>query len=231
MISFASAAQQTLGTFKQGECIQLIQTHGNTSYNNISFVYQTNSATLHNISDEMTKVGTFYNYTFCNTSLLGEYIVNGFGDPNGVKTSWIYNFFITGTGFEFTQPRALLSLGLFGLLVLLFVVNVGVIPMLPKDDNMDDEGNLVSINKLKYVRPILWVSAWFLLISILFAGSNLALAYMGTTLLGSILFKIYQVLFALSTPMVVIWFVFIFYNIFQDKKMKEYTERGWQFDG
>ena len=213
-LSFIRAKQQTLGTFKQGDCIQLIQTHGNATYNNISFVYQTGNATLYNISNQMTKVGTFYNHTFCNTSDIGEYIVNGVGDPNGIETSWTYNFFITGTGYEFNLSRSILSLGLFGLLILLLAVNVGVIPMLPKDDNRDDVGNLVSINKLKYLRPILWVSAWFLLISIMFAGSNIALAYMGTTLLGDILFKVFQVLFALSTPMVVIWFVYIFYSIF-----------------
>ena len=33
LVSFVSSAQQTLGTFKQGDCIQLTQTHGNTTYN------------------------------------------------------------------------------------------------------------------------------------------------------------------------------------------------------
>jgi len=231
LISLTSAEQQTLGTFKQGECIQLIQTHGNCTYNNITFIYQVNNATLYNISDQMTKVGTFYNYTFCNTSLVGEYIVNGFGNPDGERTSWNYDFWITGTGFEFNQPRALLTLGLFGILIIVFIINIGVIPLLPRDDNKDEEGTLISINKLKYIRPILYVTAWFLLIAIVYSASNLALAYMGSTLLGSILFKIFQVMFALSSPMIVIWFIFIFYNFFQDKKMKEYLDRGWQFDG
>ena len=225
-LGLASAEQQTLGTFKQNSCIQLTQTCGNCTYNNISFVYMTLDVILYNVSDQMSKVGTFYNYSFCNTSTIGEYNVHGFGDPDGTQTSWTYDFGITGTGFKFDQPRTILSLGLLGLLVFLFLVNVGTIPLLPKDDKMDDEGNLVSINKLKYVRPILWVTAWFLMIAIMFSGSNIALAYMGTTIVGNMLFTVFQVMMGLSTPMVVIWFVFIFYNIFQDKKMKEYTERG-----
>ncbi len=117
LISFVSAQQQTLGIFKQGECMQLIQTHGNATYNNISFVYQTNGAILYNISGQMTKVGTFYNYTFCNTSTLGKYIVNGFGDPDGEKTSWVYDFEITTTGFA----------GTLGFYFLMLVLTFGVI--------------------------------------------------------------------------------------------------------
>ena len=99
LISLVSAEQQTLGTFKQNVCIQLTQTCGNCTYNNISFVYMTSDVILYNVSDQMTKVGTFYNYSFCDTSTIGEYIVNGFGDPDGKQTSWTYDFKITSTGF------------------------------------------------------------------------------------------------------------------------------------
>lgn len=98
LISLVGATQQTLGTFKQGSCMQLVQTCGNCTYNNVSFVYQTNNAILYNISEEMAKVGTFYNHTFCNTSLVGEYVVNGVGNPNGKITSWVYDFKVTPSG-------------------------------------------------------------------------------------------------------------------------------------
>lgn len=234
LISFVSSSN-TLGTFQQGEsgnCIELIQTCGSCTYNNVSSVVKTGEDTVtYTINTQMTKDDTYYNYSFCNITKIGVYNVHGFGDLDGDKTSWVYNFEITGTGFEFDQPRASLTLGLFGILIFLFIVNVGAIPFLPKDDDRDEEGTLISINKLKYLRPILYVSAWFLLIAIIYSASNLALAYMGSTLLGGILFKIFQVMFALSLPMIVIWFIFIFYNFFQDKKMKQYIERGWQFDG
>ena len=62
LISFTCAAQQTLGTFKKGECMQLVQTCGNCTYNNVSFVYQTNNAILYNLSSPMTKFrGCHYN--------------------------------------------------------------------------------------------------------------------------------------------------------------------------
>ena len=123
LISLVGATHQTLGTFKQGDCMQMIQSHGNTTYNNISFVYQINNATLYNISAKMTKVGTFYNYTFCNTSAVGEYIVNGFGDPDGEKTTWTYNFEVTPSGSDDINSGAGLSFlgSLFAMLIIALV--------------------------------------------------------------------------------------------------------------
>ena len=97
LISLASAEIQTLGTFKQRECINLIQTCENCTYNNISSVlYPNSSVVLSNIV--MTKDDTYYNYTFCNTSTLGSYIVNGYGDLDGERTTWNYDFKITPSG-------------------------------------------------------------------------------------------------------------------------------------
>ncbi len=99
LISLASAEVQTLGTFKRYECVGLIQTCSNCTYINISnVIYPDSSVALS--ENVMTKDNTFYNYTFCNTSQLGEYIVNGFGDPDGEKTTWTYNLFITETGIK-----------------------------------------------------------------------------------------------------------------------------------
>ncbi len=97
LISLVAAEVQTLGTFKRYECVGLIQTCSNCTYNNISnVIYPDSSVALS--ENVMTKVNTNYNYTFCNTSELGEYIVNGFGNPDGEKTTWNYNLFITETG-------------------------------------------------------------------------------------------------------------------------------------
>ncbi len=48
----------------------------------------------------MAKHDTYYNYSFCDTSELGQYIINGFGDPDGKKKPWNYNLFVTETGTE-----------------------------------------------------------------------------------------------------------------------------------
>lgn len=97
ILPLVNAEVQTLGTFKYGDCIILKQTCSNCTYNNItSILYPNSSLAVVNVA--MTKSGTEYNYTFCNTTELGNYIVNGFGDLNGVVTVWAYDFNITTTG-------------------------------------------------------------------------------------------------------------------------------------
>ncbi|KKN19465.1 hypothetical protein LCGC14_0945370 [marine sediment metagenome] len=106
LISLVTPVQQTLGTFKSGECVNFIQICDNCTYNNISAVlYPNSTVALSNIA--MTKDDTYYNYSFCSTSTLGNYIVNGFGDLDGVKTSWSYDFDITSSGFKQTTSEAL----------------------------------------------------------------------------------------------------------------------------
>ena len=122
LISLVAAEVQTFGTFKRFECIGLIQTCGNCTYNNISNVIYPDSlvALSENV---MTRVDTSYNHTFCNTSKLGEYIVNGFGDLNGEKIAWNYNLFVTETGITdksiFDNPLMLILIALA--LIFLFI--------------------------------------------------------------------------------------------------------------
>jgi hypothetical protein len=97
LISFANAT--TLGTFKQNECINLIQTCANCTYVNISSVLYPNTTLI--ISDkEMTQLGTYFYYNFCNTTELETYQVTGVGNPDGINTVWNYDFTITPNGRE-----------------------------------------------------------------------------------------------------------------------------------
>jgi hypothetical protein len=90
-------ATDSLGVFKQHECINLLQTCSNCTFINISSIIGPDSLqTLPEV--EMTKLGTSYNYTYCNNSKLGTYIVTGYGDLNGVKEVWKYSFIVTPAG-------------------------------------------------------------------------------------------------------------------------------------
>ena len=98
VVPMTTAAIESLGTFKEKDCIVLKQIAQNSTYCNISSVLAPNSSQLLGES-VMTKVGTNYNYSnFCATSALGNYIVNGHCDLNGADSVWSYNFTITPTG-------------------------------------------------------------------------------------------------------------------------------------
>lgn len=107
LLPMAMAAEDyeydVLGTFKQYTCIQLIQTCPNCTFVNISSVtYPDSTQALGLVA--MQKAGTFYNYTFCNTSYTGTYRVSGYGDINNVDNyyeTFTYVLYITpGGGFE-----------------------------------------------------------------------------------------------------------------------------------
>jgi hypothetical protein len=106
-VGIADGYVESLGTIKYGECIELVQTCGNCSYVNISSIQYPNKSIEH-IDKAMTQIGTTYNYSFCNTEYLGQYIINTEGD--GISSP--YDFEVTPTGFAISSGQSLSSLGL-----------------------------------------------------------------------------------------------------------------------
>ncbi len=97
-MSFASADIQ-LDDFKQGECAKLEQTCDTCTYVNLTKVSKTGAnATSWNINQPMTKVGVDYNYSFCNTNSLGNYIYTVVGDKDGEIDTEKGYFGITPSG-------------------------------------------------------------------------------------------------------------------------------------
>jgi hypothetical protein len=91
-----NASIENIGTVKQYDCITLPQTC-NCSYSNITTIMFPNKSYV-TINEAMVKDGTYFSYTFCNTSVIGEYIVNGVGDKDGITTPFNYWFEVTTTG-------------------------------------------------------------------------------------------------------------------------------------
>ncbi|TET07430.1 MAG: hypothetical protein E3J83_05070 [Candidatus Atribacteria bacterium] len=157
LISFASTQQQSLGPVKQNDCIQIIQTCSDCTYNNISRVlYPNKTVVLSNVA--MTKDDTYYNYTFCNTSTLGNYIVNGYGDLGGTKTSWTYDFEVTPTGFILETSESILYIIILIVTFLLFLAFLYPAITLPYSNKTNEDGSITRITKTKYLKLL---SAWF----------------------------------------------------------------------
>lgn len=117
LITLATAETQTLGTFQQDTCINLIQTCSNCTYVNISSVIYPNSTqALGQVA--MTKNGVDYNYTFCKANVTGQYIVNGYGDVDGVVEVWTYDFDVTENGRE--NPEGIIKI--FFIIIFLIIL-------------------------------------------------------------------------------------------------------------
>ena len=93
------AADDSDFVVKQNTCLNLIQTCGLCTENNISNVLYPNTTQAMGLV-EMEKDGGVYNYTFCSTDAIGTYVVNGVGDleGDGVGVIWRYTFEVNPTG-------------------------------------------------------------------------------------------------------------------------------------
>ena len=82
LISLSSALGD-IGTVKQGNCIDLYNYCPTCSYVQLTAIKYPDGTLNTSISELMTKTEFDYNYTFCDTTMLGTYSYTTCGDKNG----------------------------------------------------------------------------------------------------------------------------------------------------
>lgn len=117
---------QTLGTFQQGQSVELIQICSNQTSlcdicNITSIKYPNSSIILSNLV--MTKRTSDFNYTLSNnyTNLIGSYLVNGYCQSGKQVQVWSYDFLITPSGQQKTNTGE--GITLIGLFFIIIVVS------------------------------------------------------------------------------------------------------------
>lgn len=225
LTSIVSAEQQSLGLFRINECISLEQTCANCTLSNITSVnYPNSSQALGQVV--MTKIGTEFNYTFCNTSGEGQYIVSGIGDPDGTITTWIYDFDVTATGIEFTTAKSILYIVFFLILLFLFSLCLYGALVIRWQHNSDEDGHIISMNKLRYVKIFMWFMAYVFLICLSFLAWNIAYGFSSVSLVANIFEFISWTLLSGLLPIFVIFIIVSVVNFITDKKLRKAILRG-----
>ncbi len=155
LFSFASAAIEEIGPFKQGETVELIQNCDDCTYNNITTILTANGSLLR-INAGMEQDGSFYNLSFNDKKFypLGKYYVNGIGDPGGVKASWAYTLLITPSGKTLETPEAIIYVLLMTFNLMAFVFFLYLAMKIPYGNKFDDKGSVVLVTKTKYFKLI-----------------------------------------------------------------------------
>ena len=225
LISLASATVETLGVFKQNENINLIQSGAGLTECNISSVKYPDSTNAL-INAEMTYTNNEFNYTFNNASELGTYIVNGFCGNATDYVYWAYDFKVTYTGKEISSAQGIIYIGLFAVLFFVFMATLFGIDKLPRYNQQDEEGRILSVSYLKYFRPVLWFFEWMLFVAALYISSNLAFAYLNEELFAKILFVLFRITFGVTPIIVIVWMAWIFVSMFHDKELQKLLNRG-----
>lgn len=110
---------QSLPTQKKGYCVIIPQTCSNCTYVNITSIkYPNSTESIINVAMTQTAKVKF-NYTFCGTEQLGDYIVTTCGNPDSTFTCVDYDFEVSPTGFSISDGQSTTSLGLIFAIIII----------------------------------------------------------------------------------------------------------------
>ena len=211
LLPLIQAEVQTLGTFKQGECVTLIQTCSNCTYVYISSVIYPNSTNALGLT-AMSNSGIEYTYDFCSTNVTGNYITNGYGDVDGTDTVFAYNFKVTPNGEDATIGQGIL----YGFLLLILICFlIGSISLFAKYENLLSKVGMLGLSYL-------------LLIAITFVAWNMAKDFITSSpFLISMLNIMFIVLVIGFFPLVIGAFAWYFIMLFKIKEIENLMKHGF----
>jgi len=233
LICLASSvsALESIGTYYLDKDVEIYQECNNCTICNFSVLKYPNGTTfLKNMNrvtvddshfghivkgGNITEIGTYSYCYWCSNEDLE------------ISDTGCLEFEVTWGGVKLTPERSILYIGLFFILIFLFLLTILAIPRLPKD-TVDERNLIVEVNSLKFLKPVLIGVAWLLLLAIVFVTSNVALAYLPTGMFGQLFFTIYQIMFWMTIVAIPLWFIFIFLSIFRSKEMKRMINRGFE---
>lgn len=214
--------------YQQNYNVTLTAVCENCTYVNLTKVENKNGIILLG-QFPMTKNGTNYNYSLTNTSNLGLYNYITCGDLDGTLTcqdTQDRTFEITANGFNFSTAKSLIYITLLGILIFLFILNLIAIAKIPAGNPRADSGNILSISLVKYLKPTFIVTAWGLIISILFIASSIAGAYLSDQAFSKFLFGLFKLSTFFIYPLLIFWVIGIIINIVKDIKLNQLFGRG-----
>jgi hypothetical protein len=222
-----SAVVETLGIFKQNECVALVQSCANCTYNTITSI-QTPLSQIISLNAVMNKNGTFYTYDFCNTSINGNYIVNGIGNPNGEDTIWAYNFIITPTGYDNTTAQGLIYVFLLLVsIVFMIIAVVGAVKINPANE-YDIGGKIMSVNYGKYLKMGLFFVSYLLFILVAFLSWQIADSFLMVTTMTWMFHTFFIILVSLLAPIFIAFVVLALVKWTADLELWKLAERNLQ---
>lgn len=225
VMGLASAEVQTLGVFKQGKCVELIQTCSNCTWINMSSVSYPNSTKLL-LTTGMTQNGIEYNYSFCKTDALGQYIATTCGDVDGGLTCVSYDFEITYLGKKNTTAENTISIIVLIILILGLTTLIYTGKNLPSENVRTNEGELIKIEWKKYMKWGCWTFSYIIVIFIVYICWTLSKAYSNFDYLPNIFMMFYKIILGLSFPLMVFVVIYGSIKFLHERKLEEMLERG-----
>jgi hypothetical protein len=222
--SFGYDEGESIGTFKQDSCIDLIQTCGNCTYNNLTSIQYPNTTRIE-IDDTMTQDGSVYNYTNCFPSLSGKYFINGLGDENGVNTTWNFKLTLSSSGLAPTIAQAFMH-GIILFIMIFFLAITLFFAVTIDGKNEYQMGKIIRINYAKYLKQGLFFVSYLLLTFMFGMAWIISDNYLTFTIGTSIFKMLFTVLWVLILPIFIMFVVFSLIKFALDIKLENFKLRN-----
>jgi len=157
--TLVSANINDIGTKKQNDCIDLIQTCADCSYVNFtSYTLPNGTRTVWEVPG--VKDGTSFTYYNCSlANQTGQYIIDGHGDIEGTDTVFSYTYDVTPTGNPTPEGMPMFQMGL---IIVIF-------------------GTACFFLYLSFVMGELGFKIFFMVMSFIFLAATMLTAYMVST--------------------------------------------------
>ena len=221
LVNFATAQLDSYGTKQVNQQFTFCQVCGDATYITLLSIETPNSTTQ--INSNMTAQGTgqfCYNYT---PNQLGRYDFRGVSD--GCTQEFATYVDVTYTGKELTSEEVSMYIIILLFLIGILVYLIFLYPSLPKH-KANEEGYVIDVAQLSYLRPIMIGVMWILIMSITYIVANITVAYITTGFLGTFIFGIWTLMMYSNFLIIPLWLIYIINDFYKTAKLKEFLERG-----
>ena len=223
LIGMASA---DLGTFRTNQCINIIVL-ANSSLINLTQVTANQNIT-YVINQPMTLLGgQTFNYTFCNTSVNGEYTYSWLNPNIDCSQGNCANTFeINAQGMVYTSTQGIVYFIMLFILIGIFIFAVFSFLRIQFNNPRNEYGELIGIDWKKYLKIGSLVLAYISLIGLFYFAWNITYGILQFTEMANWFYALFRVLVYAFIPFILITFIFVISRLFKDKKIFDDINRG-----
>lgn len=222
LLSFVSGLD-SIPPVKQGQCAILTQQDFSANSETIGFIKQP-SSNNQIINSTMTPLtNKSWQFSYCNTTLIGTYQVNGYSDID----AWNYEFTVTPTGMEISNSQALLYILIFFVALLLFIGLLVSGISIDGNNNTDAmTGYIIALNNMKYVKILCFAFAYLALMTISYFSWVIAEGFLYLVVMGNIFRFIFYGLAIALFPLFIVGTYVVIANWIRDTKLADMLSRG-----
>lgn len=217
-------ALDSLGVFRQGDVVRITQVCSDATYINISSISAPNSSALYsNVNMTFVANGEYY-FDLNRTNDLGRYDVRGVSD--GCEEEFAIYFDITPTGDEPSTAQGIIYVAVLAMGIFLFILITYGAVKIPFHNKRSDEGYILGINDLKYVKIFLIAMSYMALMWVFYMAHGVANNLLFLNVAGKLFYGVFRFLLGFLFPIIVVTLIIGIVAFVGDKKLVKRLGKG-----